>query len=375
MLLHSPSGLQRTDAPAHVIDALSASAAYRKSTWLLARRGPVQATFSTKEFRELVQLPQTRVTVSARDMELNEASIEEISADRAKKRKMDIMEPIERLELDSSIPPQDSRRLLRLAFNWRPVSFIADPARPGWVGGIELRRQVLGGVAGNQQAHDAALSGDAGGFETRIIPAQFVLRSIGYRANPIVSVPFDAQRRAVPTMQSRVLESGVANAPPLRGVYAAGWLRRGPVGIVGTNIADAQQVVEAIESDLTQHGTSVRRLFFRMRFLFCCDSTALSHLINCVCPFHGAAPAADCARCSRSRHARAVARSQLSVYRLGWMAANRCRGKIARRRIEETTRKADYRCRNAARCELLTALLRMVQLRTRRGPLVSENIV
>ncbi len=209
-----------------------------------------------------MQLPQTRVVVSTRDMELNEASAVEISTDRAKKRKMDIMGPIERSnDSDSLMPPQDARRLLRLAFYWRPVSFIADPARPGWVGGIELRRQMLGGVAGNQQAHDIALSGGAGGCETRIVPAQFVLRSIGYRANPIASVPFDAQRLAVPTRQSRVLESGMANASPLPGVYAAGWLRRGPVGIVGTNIADAQEAVEAIETDLTQHGISVRKLF------------------------------------------------------------------------------------------------------------------
>lgn len=57
------------------------------------------------------------------------------------------------------------------------------------------------------------------------------------------------------------------------------------------------------------------------------------------------------------------------------MAAHRCRGKIARRRIKETSRKADYRCRNAARCELMSALLRVVQLRTHRVSLVSENIV
>jgi ferredoxin--NADP+ reductase len=79
------------------------------------------------------------------------------------------------------------------------------------------------------------------------IPAQLVLRSVGYQSVPLDDVPFDARSYTVPNAEGRVLS---ADGQPLPGEYVAGWLKRGPTGVIGTNKADAAQTVQALLADL-----------------------------------------------------------------------------------------------------------------------------
>ena len=111
----------------------------------------------------------------------------------------------------------------------------------GRVAGVRLERTALapGAVPGGEQR---ALG--TGEYET--IPADIVLKSIGYRSVPLEGAPFDARRGVVPNVLGQVVESGDGDgggAPvAVAGLFACGWVKRGPSGIIGTNLVDAEQV-------------------------------------------------------------------------------------------------------------------------------------
>ena len=121
-------------------------------------------------------------------------------------------------------------RRLRVRFWLRPVEILQSSA--GTVGGLRLERTHL--------TSDGVFEG-TGEFET--LDAQMVLRSVGYQSVPLDGVPFDTRSCTVPNDGGRVL--GDASAP-LPGEYVAGWLKRGPTGVIGTNKADAAETVRAL---------------------------------------------------------------------------------------------------------------------------------
>src|SRR6185312_11421659 len=84
-----------------------------------------------------------------------------------------------------------------------------------------------------------------GEYET--LPVGMVLRSVGYQSVPLPGVPFDPRAYVVPNDGGRVLAGAGAPAP---GEYVAGWLKRGPTGVIGTNKADAAETVRALLADL-----------------------------------------------------------------------------------------------------------------------------
>src|SRR5207249_7850866 len=83
--------------------------------------------------------------------------------------------------------------------------------------------------------------------ELEVIPAQMVLRSVGYQSVPLPGVPFDERTHTVPNAEGRVLG---ADGLPLPGEYVAGWLKRGPTGVIGTNKSDAAETVRCLLEDL-----------------------------------------------------------------------------------------------------------------------------
>jgi ferredoxin--NADP+ reductase len=93
-----------------------------------------------------------------------------------------------------------------------------------------------------------------GEYET--IPAQMVFRSVGYQSVPLDGVPFDENTATVPHDEGRVLGPDGA---PLPGEYVAGWLKRGPTGVVGTNKSDAAGTVRSLLADLAARGTGESR--------------------------------------------------------------------------------------------------------------------
>jgi ferredoxin--NADP+ reductase len=128
-------------------------------------------------------------------------------------------------------PSGHARRLI-VRFWLRPVEILGTER----VGGITLERTAI----------DASGAfGGTGQFET--LDAQMVLRSVGYQSVPLPSVPFDSRASVVPNALGRVLGE---DGSPLPGEYVAGWLKRGPTGVIGTNKSDAAETVRCLLEDL-----------------------------------------------------------------------------------------------------------------------------
>ena len=222
VLSRSPSELTATDMPQHVLDALAAAPVERVT--VLGRRGPAQASFTTQELRELDTLAAATVLVDPADLELDPAAEEAIAVDRLVARNLAVL----RGWTDHEVEP--GRVGLRLRFHARPVQVIGTDR----VTGLEVERTTV-------DAEGRA----TGTGEFDVVPADLVVRSVGYRGHPLPGLPVDERSATVPHADGRVLRDGV----PSRGEYVAGWIKRGPTGVVGTNKHDARETVASLLAD------------------------------------------------------------------------------------------------------------------------------
>jgi ferredoxin--NADP+ reductase len=195
---------------------------------MLGRRGPAEASFTTPELKELGELADCDVVVDPAELEL-EAVSEPALAESAVARNLDVLREY------ASRPPAGKRRSLRLRFRVSPVAILGD----GKVEAVEIARNEL--VAG-EDGRVRAVATD----EREVIPCGIVLRSVGYRGVPIPDVPFDGERGTMRNAGGRVLDESGEHVP---GVYCAGWIKRGPSGIIGTNKKDATETVEHLLDD------------------------------------------------------------------------------------------------------------------------------
>ena len=241
ILVRDPAELAATDIPEPVMDALRASRV--REVHVIGRRGPAQAKFTTKELRELGELPGVTVTVPTDELALTDGfdqsgeSAELAAADRRVRGNLVAMAGWDAAAVaaaDSGETGAKEDRQLRLRFWLRPVEI--EKSSDGTVGGLRLERTRLS---------PRGVFEGTGEFET--IDVQMVLRSVGYQSVPLPGVPFDGRACTVPNAVGRVLaETG----EPLPGEYVAGWLKRGPTGVIGTNKADAAETVQALLADL-----------------------------------------------------------------------------------------------------------------------------
>ena len=123
-----------------------------------------------------------------------------------------------------------------LRFGVSPVEFIGDTT----VRAVRLEHNVL-----NLDPRGNTVTSSSGHFET--LECGLVLRSIGFRSEPLPGLPFDPARSRVPTIHGRVIDP--VTAGPLTGAYATGWVKRGPSGYLGTNKYDARETVESLVAD------------------------------------------------------------------------------------------------------------------------------
>ncbi|WRZ94514.1 NADP oxidoreductase [Streptomyces sp. NBC_01007] len=215
--------LSPTDMPQAALSALAASEVTEIS--MVGRRGPSQARFTTKELRELGSLPQAEISVDETELALDPAYLDPSGLPAAQRRNVEVLRGW------AAAAPLGRPRLIRPRFFLRPVELLADGGR---VGAVRFERTVpdgAGGVTGT------------GRFEE--IEAQLVLRSVGYRGVPLDGLPFDPDRGTVPQQAGRVLRDGVV-AP---GEYVAGWIKRGPTGVIGTNRPCAKETVTSLLED------------------------------------------------------------------------------------------------------------------------------
>ncbi|HEU5260367.1 MAG TPA: FAD-dependent oxidoreductase [Gemmatimonadales bacterium] len=221
--------LKHTDIAAHALDCLAASRI--REIHLVGRRGPVQAKFTTKELRELGELADCDPIVDPADVEINPESLAELEERQGGVAKKNL----EVIKGFASRARRATRRRVFLRFLLSPVELRGD----GQLEEVVCERNRLEGAPFRQAAR--------GTGERVTQPCGLLFRSIGYKGVAITGVPFDPQQGIFPTRDGRILDEAGA---PIPGLYAAGWIKRGPTGIIGTNRADAVATVSALLADL-----------------------------------------------------------------------------------------------------------------------------
>lgn len=234
ILSRTPEELARTDIADYALEALRHSNI--RTVYMLGRRGPAQAAFTTPEIKELGELDDAIVWGPPEETALDELSEESLaeSADRATARKVEIIQ-----SYSEEIPETDKTRRIILRFLVSPVEFIGDES-----GHLQQIRLV----------HNELYRTEAGTLRPRatereeIIPSGIAFRSIGYTGVPIPGVPFKASWGVILNQDGRVIDPD--SQKPMTGLYTAGWIKRGASGVIGTNKPDAAETVEAMLDDL-----------------------------------------------------------------------------------------------------------------------------
>ena len=228
VLSKSPDEIEHTDMPDHVFEALRASGV--RDVHVIGRRGPAQATWTTKELRELGELQDTQVLIAEGGDTSDPASQKAVAEDKAVARNVTVIDGWAQHSDDG----RDRR--IHLHFRCRPVEILGSDRIEGLV--VETTRIDESGQA-------------TGTGETHVIPVDAVIRSVGYRGTALAGIPFDDRRNVIPNRDGRVVDGD----DPVRGLYVAGWIKRGPSGIIGTNKKDAVQTVACLLEDLADSST------------------------------------------------------------------------------------------------------------------------
>ena len=231
ILAKSADELRATDIAAHALDALAASRI--KTIAVIGRRGPAQAKFTTKELREFLALENCRAEIDPAELELNEAGraeVADIKEGKVAAKNLAVFE-----QMAAAADGADKARRCRMMFCRSPVRL---------EGGARLERAVLErnrleGAAFRQKA--------VGTGETETLECGLLFRAVGYRGVAIEGVPFHDAWGVIANDGGRVTDGPDGAVVP--GLYTAGWIKRGPSGIIGTNRACAVETVTALLED------------------------------------------------------------------------------------------------------------------------------
>ncbi len=223
--------LAESDIADHALAVLARSGV--RDVVVLGRRGPAEAKFTTKELRELGELPGVDIVIEPGALDVLPESLAAIEGDQIAKKNLEVLREF------SERPAESRARRIHLRFLASPVEIVAD-ASGERVAGVVLERNRL-----DVRADGSLAAVGTGELET--IPAQLVLRSVGYRGAALTGVPFDERHGVIPNEAGRVLEEVGGERVP--GWYVAGWIKRGPTGLIGTNKADAIETVACLLED------------------------------------------------------------------------------------------------------------------------------
>jgi ferredoxin--NADP+ reductase len=221
MLSLTHDELHPTDTTNDAIEAIVASGL--KEIVMLGRRGPAQAAFTNPELKELGELAGADVIVDPADLELDPASAAALADARGTARRN-----VDLLREYAAHTAEGKPRRLVLRFLTSPVALLGD----GKVEAVEVVRNTL---VADEHGNVRAVATE----ERETIPCGLVLRSVGYRGVALPGVPFDENRGVIPNVEGRVTD----------GIYCAGWIKRGPSGVIGTNKKDANETAQHVLED------------------------------------------------------------------------------------------------------------------------------
>ncbi|MGO4649142.1 FAD-dependent oxidoreductase [Nocardia sp. 2YAB30] len=231
VLTVDPDELAKTDIADHALDALRQSNI--REVIVLGRRGPLQAAYTSSEFLALAHLKGVDVLVEEADLELDQASralLEDPEIEPSLTLKYTLAE-----EYAAGRRAEGNKRIV--------FRYLASPTALTGADRVESVELVHNELVSEGGQLVAVATG-----RTESIDATLVLRSIGYRGEPVAELPFDERRGVVPNEHGRVIG---ADGIPISGVYVSGWIKRGPRGVIGSNRVDSEETVEQLISDFT----------------------------------------------------------------------------------------------------------------------------
>jgi ferredoxin--NADP+ reductase len=228
MLALTREELAPTDTTDPAIEAIAESGI--REIVVLGRRGPVQASWTSTELQEMGELAGADIALDPAELELDPASETELAAgSNIVQRNFELLRGFAARE------PTGKPRVVRLRFRVSPVAFLGDEK----VEAVEIAHNRLEADEGGRVR---AVATD----ERETLPAGIVFRSVGYHGVPLPDVPFDPRTGTIPNAGGRVLDERGEAIP---GLYAAGWIKRGPTGVIGTNKKDATETVDLLLED------------------------------------------------------------------------------------------------------------------------------
>jgi ferredoxin/flavodoxin---NADP+ reductase len=227
MLALTREELAPTDTTDAAIEAISESPL--REILVLGRRGPAQAAFTTPELKEMGELAGADIVVDPADLVLDAAS------EAALESNTNARWNVELLRAFAAREPMGKPRRVVLRFCASPVEIRGDER----VEAVEVVRNEL---VADASGRVSAVPTD----ECETIPCGLVFRSVGYHGTALPGVPFDERGGTVPNRDGRVVDEA---GEPLPGVYCAGWIKRGPTGVIGTNKKDATETVQQLLAD------------------------------------------------------------------------------------------------------------------------------
>jgi ferredoxin--NADP+ reductase len=229
MLVLPRDELAVTDTADYAIDAIANAGI--EEVVVLGRRGPAQAAFTTPELRELGELTQADVIVDPAEAELDPGSAAWLEQAHATNRKN-----VEVIQAYAQRTPSGKPKRVVLRFLRSPLEIRGDAN--GVTEIVVVRNELKAAEDGSMRAVQTD--------DTETISCGLVLRSIGYRGTAIDGVPFADHVATVANEGGRVIEP---NGTQLPGVYATGWIKRGPTGVIGTNKKCAYETVDHLLED------------------------------------------------------------------------------------------------------------------------------
>ncbi|AOW94213.1 ferredoxin [Rhodococcus sp. WMMA185] len=233
ILVTDPEALAKTDIADHALEALRASNI--REVVILGRRGPAQAAYTYPELLGLDRIPNVDIVVEPDEAVLDPASRAFIDGDESEPWQRDKVTKVEEFARRTADP---SKKRIVLRFLTSPVEIVgAESVEEVCI----AKNDMVVGASGALMAKPSDV--------TTTLTTNLVLRSIGYRGRPMAGIPFDDRRGIIPNENGRVIDPDTGT--PLPGVYVAGWIKRGPTGVIGTNKFCSAETVKMLIDDFS----------------------------------------------------------------------------------------------------------------------------